>query len=74
MSRYNEQHATTMLNALQGTDTLAEYRRKIRADAIDEFIKAMERHQQENWIDNLEYGITFADLEEVAEQLKGEKE
>ena len=41
-----------------------------RADAISEFVKALEEHQQKNWIDNLEYGITFADIEEVAEQLK----
>lgn len=44
-----------------------------RQDAIDEFIKSIEEHQSRNWIDNLEYGITFADLEEVAEQLKGEQ-
>lgn len=43
---------------------------EIRAEAIDEFVNALEKHQQENWIDNLEYGITFADIEEVAEQLK----
>lgn len=43
---------------------------KERAEVIDEFVNVLEKHQQENWIDNLEYGITFADIEEVAEQLK----
>ena len=38
--------------------------------AIDDFVKALEKHQQENWVDNLEYGITFDDIEQVAEQLK----
>ena len=38
--------------------------------AIDDFVKKLEEHQQENWIDNLEYGITFSDIEQVAEQLK----
>lgn len=44
--------------------------------AIDDFVKKLEEHQQENWIDNLEYGITFSDIEQVAEQLKvgGENE
>lgn len=43
---------------------------KIRNKAIDDFVKKLEEHQQENWIDNLEYGITFSDIEQVAEQLK----
>lgn len=38
--------------------------------AIDDFVKKLEEHQQENWIDNLEYGITWNDIEQVAEQLK----
>lgn len=38
--------------------------------AIDDFVKKIEEHQQENWVDNLEYGITFSDIEQVAEQLK----
>ena len=52
---------------------LDEYDRQIRAEAIDEFVKALEEHQQKNWIDNLEYGITFADIEEVAKQLEEKK-
>ena len=40
----------------------------------DEFVKALETYEQENWIEHLEYGITFNDIETVAEQLKaGEK-
>lgn len=38
--------------------------------AIDDFVKKLEEHQQENWVDNLEYGITWNDIEQVAEQLK----
>ena len=45
-----------------------------RADAINEFLEKIEEHQQNNWIDNLEYGITFADLENVAGKLKEQKD
>ena len=45
---------------------------EIRAKAISDFLKALEELTQKNWIDHLEYGITWADLEEVAEQLKEE--
>lgn len=38
--------------------------------ALEDFYKALEKNQQDNWIDNLEYGITFADVEEVIRQLK----
>ena len=38
--------------------------------ALEDFEKALEKHQQDNWIDNLEYGITFDDVEEVIKQLK----
>lgn len=38
--------------------------------AIDDFVKKLEEHQQENWVDNLEYGITWNDIEQIAEQLK----
>lgn len=41
MSKYNEQHATTMLNALIGTDTLAEHDKQIRANAIDDYVKIL---------------------------------
>lgn len=39
MSKYNEQHATTMLNALQGTETLERFKQEIRAEVIEECIK-----------------------------------
>lgn len=42
MSGYNEQHATTMLNALQGTDTLERYKKEIISDTIEEIIKKIE--------------------------------
>ena len=35
--KYNEQHAITMLNALQDTETLKEHDKEIRKKAIDEF-------------------------------------
>lgn len=41
------------------------------ADAIDEFVSRLEKHTQENWIDHQEYGITWSDIEMIAEQLKG---
>lgn len=47
---------------------------KGRNDAIDDFIEAMEKRQTENWVSNLEYGITFDDMEAVAKQLKSEVE
>lgn len=41
MSRYNEQHATTMLNALIGTDTLAYHDKQIRDEAIIETLESV---------------------------------
>lgn len=38
--------------------------------AIDDFIKKLEEHEHKNWIDNLEYGITWSDIEQIAEELK----
>lgn len=38
--------------------------------AIDDFIKKLEEHEHKNWIDNLEYGITWNDIEQIAEELK----
>lgn len=35
--KYNEQHAITMLNALQDTETLKEHDKVVRKKAIDEF-------------------------------------
>ena len=43
---------------------------EIRNKAIDEFISRLEKHEQENWVDYQEYGITWSDIELVAEQMK----
>ena len=45
---------------------------EIRAKAIKDFLDVLLEHETKNWVDHLEYGITWADLEFVAEQLKGE--
>lgn len=47
--------------------------KKGREDAINEFVKRIEEHQQQNWIENLEYGITFADIEAVANEMREQK-
>jgi hypothetical protein len=39
------------------------------ADIIKEFLQRLEKKQKENWIDSLEYGITWDDLEEVAKEM-----
>lgn len=39
-------------------------------EAIDDFIKKLEEHEHKNWIDNLEYGITWNDIEQIAKELK----
>lgn len=44
---------------------------EIRNKAIDEFIERLNKHEQENWIDHHEYGITWSDIERIAEQMKG---
>ena len=41
--------------------------------AIDDFIKKLEEHEHKNWIDNLEYGITWSDIEQITEELKEHK-
>lgn len=35
--KYNEQHATTMLNALLETETLSRYSNDVRCEVIKEF-------------------------------------
>ena len=58
----------TAKELLEDTPTVTEA--EIRAKAISDFLKALEELTKKNWIDHLEYGITWADLESVAEQLK----
>ena len=55
-------------------ETKYSYDRVIRNNTIDEFISRLEKHTQENWIDHQEYGITWADIEQIAEQMKGGSE
>ena len=40
-------------------------------EAIDDFIKKLEEYEHKNWVDNLEYGITWNDIEQIAKELKG---
>ena len=41
--------------------------------AIDDFIKKLEEHEHNNWVDHLEYGITWDDIEQIANELKEHK-
>ena len=59
---------TIAMQMVQNQPTVTEA--EIRAKAISDFLKALEELTKKNWIDHLEYGITWADLESVAEQLK----
>ena len=47
------------------------YEKEIRKKAIDEFAERLKKHEQENWIDHQEYGITWSDIEKIAEQMRG---
>lgn len=38
--------------------------------AIDDFIKKLEEHEHNNWVDHLEYGITWSDIEQITKELK----
>lgn len=59
MSKYNEQHATTMLNVLQGTETLKRFKEKIRSETIAEFVE------------HITLPIVSEDqIEDIVEQLK----
>jgi NACalpha-BTF3-like transcription factor len=48
------------------------YGEQIRSKSIDEFVSRLEKHDQENWVDHQEYGITWSDIELIVEQMKGE--
>ena len=51
-----------------------KYDKQIRADAIDDFVKAIEKHQtrQDSYLDPpyVEMGLDMTDVLEVAEKLK----
>ena len=42
----------------------------IKSKAIDDFIKALEEYEQENWISHHEYGIDWSDIEFVTNKVK----
>ena len=58
-------------------DKIKEHDKKIRADTIEEFVKAIEKHQtrQDSYLDPpyVEMGLDMTDVLEVAEQLKEQK-
>ena len=58
-------------------DKIKEHDKQIRADAIDEFVKAIEEHQtrQDSYLDPpyVEMGLDMTDVLEVAEKLKEQK-
>ena len=58
-------------------ELLDEYDKQIRADAIEEFVKAIEKHQtrQDSYLDPpyVEMGLDMTDVLEVAEKLKEQK-
>ena len=45
---------------------LAEERNK----AIDEFVDRLEKYEQENWVNHLEYGINWSDIEHIVQEMK----
>ena len=62
-----------MIMAYEAYDDNEAFYKKGRVDAINEFVKRIEERQQQNWIENLEYGITFADIEAVANEMREQK-
>ena len=60
-------------NAEEHFEPKINHEKEIRAKAIDEFVSRLEKHEQENWVDHHEYGITWSDIERIAEQMKGEQ-
>lgn len=76
MSKYNEQRATTMLNALQGTDTLKQYAEQIRADerakVLDEVLD--EVAFEEKWLsDDYNIDVAFSCIKSSLRKMKGEQ-
>lgn len=66
--KYNEQHAVTMLNALQGTETLKEHDSQIREAAIDEFYNLLINHTGD--IYDIGDVISEQQIDQIYEQLK----
>lgn len=66
--KYNEQHAVTMLNALQGTETLKEHDNQIRKAAIDEFYNLLINNTGD--ISDIGGVISEQQIDKIYEQLK----
>lgn len=79
MSGYNEQHATTMLNALQGTETLERFKQKIRTEVIEEYKTALKSKVERECKYLSDGGCTTTEyldpyyIDNVAERLKEQK-
>ncbi len=64
-------YSKRMLHMVElASEHIEKEKQEIRAKAIDEFVSRLEKHTQENWIDHQEYGITWSDIERIAEQIK----
>lgn len=62
------QMCTDVANRLE---ELEKENKEIRSKTIDEFVERLEKHEQENWIDHQEYGITWSDIERIADEMRG---
>lgn len=49
---------------------LKKHDKEVYNRALEDLYKTLEKSQQDNWIDNLEYGIALLDVEEAINQLK----
>lgn len=66
--KYNEQHAVTMLNALQGTETLKEHDEQVKEAVIDEFYNLLINHTGD--ISDIGGVISEQQIDTIYEQLK----
>ena len=66
--KYNEQHAVTMLNALQGTGTLKEHDEQVKEAAIDEFYNSLINHTGD--ISDIGGVISEQQIDTIYKQLK----
>ena len=66
--KYNEQHAVTMLNALQGTETLKEHDEQVKEATIDEFYNLLINHTGD--ISDIGGVISEQQIDTIYEQLK----
>lgn len=80
LKMYKSLSPRELVSAKQKNDRVIEYSKGFDfgyktaySKAIDDFIKKLEEHEHKNWIDNLEYGITWSDIEQIAEKLKEHK-